>query len=254
MISWVAPVNVCDYVTHQRLSIFPQVSRVHTRAVVFASTMSKMDSETLVKYATQTEKALTDKTLSAISNLSPDVVLHQDAFTLQHDIKGEAEVKKYLQTYFDKYEYEHDTLGYAVNPDSSCSFALSYDKVQAGLQILHAWGQHSSPPIMAGSDFCLARAQMFRFLLIEYVCMCMYACMQGVHLKNKGDLPEEALKPVPTVGMPCKLTGLLFCFANLQLASMAVDSTRCAVQLLHTVSISKNSISCILYHGCAKIA
>lgn len=91
--------------------------------------MTQLDSETLVKYATQTEKALTDKTLSAISNLSPDVVLHQDAFTLQHDIKGEAEVKKYLQTYFDKYEYEHDTLGYAVNPESSCSFALSYDKV-----------------------------------------------------------------------------------------------------------------------------
>lgn len=100
--------------------------------------MSKLDNETLVKYATQTEKALTDKTLSAISNLSPDVVLHQDAFTLQHDIKGEAEVKKYLQTYFDKYQYEHDTLGYAVNPDSSCSFALSYDKVTACLQILHA--------------------------------------------------------------------------------------------------------------------
>lgn len=108
-----------------------QVSRLHTKAVVFASTMTKFDQETLVKLATQTEKALTDKTLSAISNLSPDVVLHQDAFTLNHDIKGEEEVKKYLQAYFDKYEYEHDTLGYGVNPDSSCSFALSYDKVTA---------------------------------------------------------------------------------------------------------------------------
>ena len=137
-ISWVTLVHVFDCVTFLRLSVLPQVSRVHSRAVIFASTMSKLDSETLVKYATQTEKALTDKTLSAISNLSPDVVLHQDAFTLQHDIKGEAEVKKYLQTYFDKYEYQHDTLGYAVNPDSSCSFALSYDKVQARLQVLHA--------------------------------------------------------------------------------------------------------------------
>ncbi len=91
--------------------------------------MAKFDAETLIKYATQTEKALTDKTLSALGNLSPDVVLHQEAFTLHHDIKGEAEVKKYLQTYFDKYEFEHDTLNYAVNPDTSCSFALSYDKV-----------------------------------------------------------------------------------------------------------------------------
>ncbi|KAL3136507.1 hypothetical protein ABBQ38_005758 [Trebouxia sp. C0009 RCD-2024] len=113
--------------------------------------MTKFDQETLVKLATQTEKALTDKTLSAISNLSPDVVLHQDAFTLNHDIKGAEEVKKYLQAYFDKYEYEHDTLGYGVNPDSSCSFALSYDK--------------------------------------------------GVHLKNKGDLPKEAVEPVATIGV-----------------------------------------------------
>ena len=117
--------------------------------------MSKLDNDMLVKYATQTEKALTDKTLSAISNLSPDVVLHQDAFTLQHDIKGEAEVKKYLQTYFDKYQYEHDTLGYAVNPDSSCSFALSYDKVTACLQILHAQSWHSLP----GLHYCLAMLQ-----------------------------------------------------------------------------------------------
>ncbi|DBB05177.1 TPA: hypothetical protein ACH3X3_010422 [Trebouxia sp. C0006] len=113
--------------------------------------MAKFDAETLIKYATQTEKALTDKTLSALGNLSPDVVLHQEAFTLNHDIKGEAEVKKYLQTYFDKYEFEHDTLNYAVNPDTSCSFALSYDK--------------------------------------------------NVHLKNKGSLPAEAVKPASTIGI-----------------------------------------------------
>ena len=91
--------------------------------------MAKFDAETLVKYATQTEKSLKEKTLSNLGNLSPNVVLHQDAFTLNHDIKGEAEVKKYLQAYFDKYEFEHDTLGFAVNPDTKCSFAMSYDKV-----------------------------------------------------------------------------------------------------------------------------
>lgn len=113
--------------------------------------MAKLDDETLVKYASQTEKALKAKTLSNLPNLSPDVVLHQDAFTLNHDIKGEADVKKYLQQYFDKYEFEHDTLAYAVNPDTSCSFSMGYDK--------------------------------------------------GVCLKNKGSLPEEAGKPVSSIGL-----------------------------------------------------
>lgn len=99
--------------------------------------MAKFDAETLIKYATQTEKALTEKTLSALQNLSPDVTLHQEAFTLNHDIKGEAEVKKYLQSYFDQYEFEHDTLNYAVNPDTSCSFALSYDKVSRAVYLYH---------------------------------------------------------------------------------------------------------------------
>lgn len=29
--------------------------------------------------------------------------------------------------------------------------------------------------------------------------------LQGVHLKNKGDLPKEAVEPVATIGMPSKL-------------------------------------------------
>ncbi len=120
--------------THFRVKRL-QIKTLHTSNALLASTMAKFDAETLIKYATQTEKALTDKTLSKLQNLSPDVVLHQEAFTLKHDIKGEADVKKYLQAYFDKYEFEHDTLNYAVNPDTSCSFALSYDKVH--------W-QHSS--------------------------------------------------------------------------------------------------------------
>ena len=94
-----------------------------------AATMAKFDAETLVKYASQTEKALTNKTLSHLENLSPNVVLHQDAFTLNHDIEGADKVKDYLQQYFDKYTFEHDTLNYAVNPETSASFALSYDKV-----------------------------------------------------------------------------------------------------------------------------
>ena len=101
--------------------------------------MAKFDAETLIKYASQTEKALTNKTLSTLENLSPNVVLHQDAFTLNHDVEGEAAVKKYLQEYFDKYEFEHDTLNYAVNPESSASFALSYDKVRCALRIIATW-------------------------------------------------------------------------------------------------------------------
>ena len=124
------------YYTLNVCCAYLQSNRSHIRSARSASTMAKFDAETLIKYATQTEKALTDKTLSALGNLSPDVVLHQEAFTLNHDIKGEAEVKKYLQTYFDKYEFEHDTLNYAVNPDTSCSFALSYDKVSSAIHIL----------------------------------------------------------------------------------------------------------------------
>ena len=198
-----------------------QVSRLHTRAVVFASTMAKLDSETLVKYAAQTEKALTDKTLSAISNLSPDVVLHQDAFTLQQDIKGEAEVKKYLQTYFDKYEYEHDTLGYGVNPDSSCSFALSYDKVRTS-HPQHLLQAHSS-------TFCYTLCyQVCQAQITVWHCCCnfcvsivtdTFSCvkLQGVHLKNKGSLPEEAVKPVPTVGKPFQLALVTFVVLHLGL-------------------------------------
>ena len=107
-----------------------QVTGFNTSTALLASNMAKLDDETLVKYASQTEKALKAKTLSNLPNLSPDVVLHQDAFTLNHDIKGEADVKKYLQQYFDKYEFEHDTLAYAVNPDTSCSFSMGYDKVR----------------------------------------------------------------------------------------------------------------------------
>lgn len=65
----------------------------------------------------------------------------------------------------------------------------------------------------------------------------MCVSVQGVHLKNKGDLPEEAVKPVPTVGMPFKLTGLLCCSANLHFASMAIDCTRCTLQQFNTVLI-----------------
>ena len=116
-----------------------QISTFLTTTRVSAATMAKFDAETLIKYASQTEKALTNKTLSNLENLSPNVVLHQDAFTLNHDVEGEAAVKKYLQEYFDKYEFEHDTLNYAVNPESSASFALSYDKVCCALRIIAAW-------------------------------------------------------------------------------------------------------------------
>lgn len=41
-----------------------------------------------------------------------------------------------------------------------------------------------------------------------------YVSLQGVQLKSKGDLPEEAVKPVPTVGMPLRPTGLLCWFES----------------------------------------
>ena len=162
-----------------------QINRSYIDCARFASTMAKFDAETLIKYATQTEKALTEKTLSALGNLSPNVVLHQEAFTLNHDIKGEAEVKKYLQTYFDKYEFEHDTLNYAVNPDTSCSFALSYDKVSSAVYVVG----------------CLWMLRLLLCALILIYSRFDVTCwLQNVHLKNKGSLPAEAVKPASTIG------------------------------------------------------
>lgn len=41
---------------------------------------------------------------------------------------------------------------------------------------------------------------------------CKICKLQGVHLKNKGDLPEQAVEPVSTIGMLFKLlSGSLCC-------------------------------------------
>lgn len=102
-----------------------QASEVHNSFA--AMTFS---AETLVKNASQTEKTITAKDFAHLNNLSPSVTLHQDAFTLGKDIEGEEAVKKYLAAYFDKYDFTHETLGYAVNEKSKASFALAYDKVR----------------------------------------------------------------------------------------------------------------------------
>jgi len=110
-----------------------------------------LSAEALIKNASQTEKTLVNKDFSHLNNLSPKVVLHQDGFTLNKDIEGEEAVKKYLAAYFEKYDYSHETLMYAVNEKTKASFALAYDK--------------------------------------------------DVKLKNKGSLPDEAVKAVDTIGI-----------------------------------------------------
>ena len=88
-----------------------------------------LSAETLVKNASQTEKTLTAKDFAHLQNLSSSVTLHQDGFTLQKDVEGEEAVKKYLAAYFDKYDFTHETIAYAVNEKTNASFALAYDKV-----------------------------------------------------------------------------------------------------------------------------
>lgn len=88
-------------------------------------------AETLIKNASQTEKTLVNKDFSHLNNLSSSVTLHQDGFTLNKDVEGEEAVKKYLAAYFDKYDYTHETLMYAVNEKTKASFALALDKVGA---------------------------------------------------------------------------------------------------------------------------
>lgn len=88
-----------------------------------------LSAEALIKNASQTEKTLVAKDFSHLNNFSSKVVLHQDGFTLNKDIEGEEAVKKYLAAYFEKYDYTHETLMYAVNEKTKASFALAYDKV-----------------------------------------------------------------------------------------------------------------------------
>lgn len=88
-----------------------------------------LSAEALIKNASQTEKTLVNKDFSHLNNLSSSVTLHQDGFTLNKDIEGEEAVKKYLAAYFEKYDYTHETLMYAVNEKTKASFALAYDKV-----------------------------------------------------------------------------------------------------------------------------
>lgn len=88
-----------------------------------------LSAEALIKNASQTEKTLVNKDFAHLNNLSPSVTLHQDGFTLNKDIEGEEAVKKYLAAYFEKYDYSHETLMYAVNEKTKASFALAYDKV-----------------------------------------------------------------------------------------------------------------------------
>lgn len=104
--------------------LFVQAVSIHTSFAAMA-----MSAESLVKNAAQTEKTLVAKDFAHLNNLSSSVTLHQDAFTLNKDIEGEEAVRKYLAAYFEKYDYTHETLGYAVNEKSKASFALAVDKV-----------------------------------------------------------------------------------------------------------------------------
>lgn len=52
------------------------------------------------------------------------VTLHQDAVTLQADLKGLQSVKDYYKSYFDQYTYTHVPLVSAANINTNSVFSF----------------------------------------------------------------------------------------------------------------------------------
>jgi hypothetical protein len=59
------------------------------------------------------------------------VTLHQDAVTLQADLKGLESVKEYYTTYFDQYTYTHVPLVSAANINTNTVFSFGIEKVKS---------------------------------------------------------------------------------------------------------------------------
>ncbi len=59
------------------------------------------------------------------------MTLHQDAVTLQADLKGLQSVKEYYTTYFDQYTYTHVPLVSAANINTNTVFSFGIEKVKS---------------------------------------------------------------------------------------------------------------------------
>ena len=147
-----------------------------------------LSAETLIKNASQTEKTLVSKDFSHLNNLSSSVTLHQDGFTLNKDVEGEEAVKKYLAAYFDKYDYTHETLMYAVNEKTKASFALALDKVGARHLDNHAPSSigdllqvHACPGQLALDHIHKAAPRMLSFLCLHHTCHAACATDAKLH-------------------------------------------------------------------------
>lgn len=63
--------------------------------------------------------------------LSPDVVLHQDGLSLDHDVKGAETVKQYYKAYVDKFS-AHKVVAVGYSWQQNIGFALWVDEVSPG--------------------------------------------------------------------------------------------------------------------------
>jgi hypothetical protein len=85
----------------------------------------------LVELSKQYNKGLAEKDV-VLGKLEPllaeNVVYHADEVTLQESIKGRKEVLKYIQVYFDNFDYERVECFGAVNDQENIAFSVSVDK------------------------------------------------------------------------------------------------------------------------------
>eukprot|EP00884_Botryococcus_braunii_P022034 jgi/Botrbrau1/8514/Bobra.0029s0018.1 len=112
----------------------------------------KTDNEgALLAASKQFDEALAKRDLAPLTDLlADDVVLHQDAVTLNHDLRGRRIVIKYFQSYVDRYNYEHVPIAGAVDKDedNGVAFSLSVDKGVVPKENVYK-GQHQAGQAVA---------------------------------------------------------------------------------------------------------
>lgn len=94
----------------------------------------------LIGLSKQYNKAFADKDV-VLGKLEPllseNVVYHADEVTLQESVKGRKEVLKYIQLYFDNWDYTRVECFGAVNADDRIAFNVAVDKDVAPKKGVH---------------------------------------------------------------------------------------------------------------------
>lgn len=82
----------------------------------------------LLEISKQFDSAITNHDYSKLDGLVADnVVVHKDHLTLREDLKGKAALKHWLQSYSDKYTFQHEVIAGAVDPNNY-AFSFWVDK------------------------------------------------------------------------------------------------------------------------------